>query len=153
MQEQSLRTTRFVSSCPRRVYGVFSLEEEGEGDAAARRSGSGSAAAARHRSLTVTHMLFITWVEKDNSSKTPQFRLIHLHVPHLRHQFCEHSVNTHTHTHLKSLVSNWYVHPAGISQEKEGRRASFGKANKCCGGIIFGTGVFRKGKPLSRHGL
>lgn len=25
----------------------------------------------------------VTWVEKDNSSKAPQFCLIHLHVPHL----------------------------------------------------------------------
>lgn len=33
----------------------------------------------------------VTWVEKDNSSKAPQFCLIHLHVPHLWHQLCQHS--------------------------------------------------------------
>lgn len=77
---------------------------------------SGGAAAE----CDVTHMLFITWVEKDNGSKTPQFCLIHLHVPHLRHQFCEHPAETHTqtYTHQRSYVSNWYVLPAGISLER-----------------------------------
>lgn len=65
------------------------------------------AVAASHLSPTVVRKLFVTWVEQDNGSKTPQFRLIHLHVPHLRHQFCEHPAekqHTQTHTHIRSHV-------------------------------------------------
>lgn len=31
----------------------------------------------------ISSLQSVTWVEKDNGSKTAQLRLIHLHVPHL----------------------------------------------------------------------
>lgn len=39
----------------------------------------------------VWHVQIVTWVEKNDGSKAPQFSLVHLHVSHLWHQFCEHS--------------------------------------------------------------
>lgn len=48
------------------------------------------------------HIVIFTWVEKDYSSKAPQFCLIHLHVPHLWHQFCEHSAQKRQRKWIKS---------------------------------------------------
>lgn len=76
--------------------------------------------------------LLVTWVEEDDGSKTSQFRLIHLHVPHLRHQFREHPAGKHTrHTRTISplgligtflpLESLWEGRKAG---ERPSRKAS-----------------------------
>lgn len=50
----------------------------------------------------------VTWVEKDNSSKAPQFCLIHLHVPHLWHQLCQHSAQKQQETEML-LRLKYYV--------------------------------------------
>ena len=46
-----------------------------------------------------------TWVEQNNSAQAAEFRLVHQHLAHLRHQFCEDAVEYRTDADLVSRVT------------------------------------------------